>query len=300
VRPHRVEHPARLVDHAKAHLVAVPVREIGELITTGAITVNGHRGRIGELVQPGDTVEVARDAISSYAFLPEDIGLVVRHEDAELLVCDKPAGMHVHPLGPHRAGTLLNALLWNCGARPDEPWGAWRPSPLHRLDRPARGLVAFAKGATSHEQLRPLFESGGIERRYRAVVHGRVSGDAGTIDAPLGRDPVFDYRRAIVPVERGGQRAITHWTAVERSDDRTELAVWIETGRTHQIRAHLASIGHPIVGDMLYGAATTVGDVAGPVAIELYATELRIARTGRGEPLVVRTDLFVAHGAISR
>jgi len=179
----------------------------------------------------------------------------------------------VHPIGPYRSGTLLNALLWHCGARQDRPWGTWRPAPAHRLDRAASGLIAIAKSAAIHDAFRRLFASGGIARRYRATVHGSPRDDAGTIDAPLGRDPALDYRRAIRP---DGQRAVTHWRVVERLGDRSVLEIELETGRTHQIRAHLASAGHPIVGDGLYidGIATQV--------IELRATELRFShpRTG--------------------
>jgi 23S rRNA pseudouridine1911/1915/1917 synthase len=278
----------RLVDHLKARLVVVPVREVGELIASGAVAINGRTGRIAEPLDRDDIVSVAADAIAAHAVSPQPLALAIHHEDDELLVCEKPAGMHVHPIGSHRTDTLLNALLWHCGARPNDPWGAWRPCPLHRLDRPARGLIAIAKGASNHERLRPLFAAGAIERRYRALVHGRLVGDTGTIDAPLGRDPRCDYRRAIVPLAQGGQHAITHWTVIERTADCSELAIEIETGRTHQIRAHLASIGHPIVGDTLYAAATPSGGGDAASSIELHATELRITRPWRTEPLVVR------------
>ncbi len=285
---HRVETTARLVDHCKAYLVVVPVRDVGGLIEGGALSINGHVGRMGELVRPGDIVSARSDAVAASTFVPEDRALSIAFEDEDLLVCDKPPGMHVHPLGAYREGTLLNGLLWHCGARADAPWGAWRPSPLHRLDRPARGLIAIAKGAVNHERMRRMLESGTIERRYRTSVRGRIAGDGGTIDAPLGRDPACDYRRAIVSRDRGGQHAVTHWTVVARGADRTELEVVLETGRTHQIRVHLASIGHPIVGDTLYETSTPVGGSDAARAIELYAVELRLPHPRTGRELVVR------------
>jgi len=232
---------------------------------------------------------------------PQPLPLVIRYEDDDLLVCDKPAGMHVHPLGPHREDTLLNALLWHCGARADHPWGRWRPRPLHRLDRAASGLVAIAKHAEIHEDVRRQFADHSIERRYRAVVHGRVEAASGTIASPLGRDPACDYRRAVVPVEQGGQPAVTHFTRLEQAGDRTLLELALETGRTHQIRAHLASIGHPIVGDTLYAPGGNRSDAAS--AIMLHAIGLRMRHPRRDEmiactsPLPDHFSLLAAHNS---
>lgn len=282
----RLAAPSRLVDVAKAHLVVVPVGDIGDLIKRGAIHIAGRPGTIAELVRDGDVLTVDPAELAPLALVPEDAELIVRYEDDDLLICDKPAGLHVHPIGPYRDGTLLNRLLWHLGARPDQPWGIARPSPLHRLDRAASGLVAIAKSARIHDAMRLLLVDHQLERRYLALVTGRVAADAGTIDAPLGRDPSLDYRRAIVPVAHGGQRAVTHWKVAELRAGSTLLEVTLETGRTHQIRAHLASIGHPIVADRLYTDGTEAA-----AEIALHATSLRFSHPRTAVELVVTSPM---------
>lgn len=274
----------RLVDHLKARLVVVLTGDIGPLIAAGAVLVDGRVGRIDDPVDGTEVIDVEPGALSRVALRPESTSLSIAHEDDAVVVVDKPAGMHVHPLGSFRTGTLLNAMLWHGGARPDHPWGAWRPSPLHRLDRPVSGLIAFGKGAARV----------GVSRRYQALVVGELAHDC-TIDAPLGRDPALDYRRAIVGVEAGGQEAITHVTVVERRRGTTLVELTIETGRTHQIRAHLASIGHPIAGDTLYTPGGTRSDATETIA--LHACELRLRHSTSAGEIVARSVSSFAQAA---
>lgn len=268
----------RLVDYAKAHLSTVTVGQVGPLIARGAVTVNGRVGEMTEQVSDRDVIAVdpaAHAAVSP--LLPEPRDLAVPYEDADILVVDKPNGMHVHPMGPYRTGTLINALLAHAGATPDLPWSRWRPHPTHRLDRATSGLVLIAKSAAMHETLRARFAAHQVHRRYLATVVGHVARDAGTIDAPLGRDPTFDYRRAVVLVAHGGQTAITHYRVLERlPDNTTRLELTPATGRTHQLRVHLASLGHHIVGDSIYASTAATRDDASQ-AIALRAVELRFA-----------------------
>jgi 23S rRNA pseudouridine1911/1915/1917 synthase len=269
----------RLVDLLRARLVVVRSRDCGALITQGAVRIGGQVAALDAPVQSVEDVTIEPAALAAVAYPAEDISLSIIHEDDDLVIVDKPAGMHVHPLGAHRGGTLLNALLWHAGTRPDQPWGRWRPAPLHRLDRAASGLIAFGKSARVHDAMRAQLAQHEVGRRYTAIVEGLIADDAFTISAPLGRDPALDYRRAVVDVEHGGQTAISHVRITERLVDggrqRTIVEVTLETGRTHQIRAHLASIGHPIAGDALYAPGGSRETASTVIALHATALSLR-------------------------
>ncbi len=281
---------ARLVDVCWAHMGVVARRAVGPMITAGEITVDGCGGRIAQPVTAGQRLDVGEGVLARLASQrlttpPSPLPLRVVHEDDLLLVLDKPAGMHVHPMGPHRDGTLLGGVLWHAGGRPGRPWTDYRPSPAHRLDRPTSGLVLFAKDVQVRDAVQVLLDRHEVQRTYRARVHGTVGQDDGVIDVPLGRDPDDPMRVTAVPEAEGGRAAVSRWRVLQRTADQTLLELGLETGRTHQLRAHLAHLGHPIVGDVRYGAAA-VGPAPDPAvgdAIELRAVGLRLPHpSGQG------------------
>lgn len=279
----------RLVDHARRHLAVVATRAVGPLIARGAVRVGDRPGRIAEPVRGGDVLTVDAGALAELRHRrlvtePADLHLDVVHEDDHLVVVDKPSGLHVHPMGRYREDTVLGGLLWHAGARPDVPWAAWRPHPAHRLDRATSGLLAFAKDKGTSDAFQALLDDRRVQRTYHALVHGDVVGSRGTIDEPIGRDPARDYRRAVVAEGDGGRPAVTSWSVLERRGDRTLVEVTLGTGRTHQIRVHLAAMGHPIVGDSLYADD---GSPASAQHIGLRAVRLAFPHPVSGTPLTL-------------
>ena len=209
--------------------------------------------------------------------VPQDIPLDVVYEDPDVIVVNKPRGLVVHPAPGHPDGTLVNALLHHCGDSLSGIGGALRPGIVHRIDRDTSGLIIAAKNDFAHQRLAAQLQDHTLSRIYRCIVTGNLREDTGTVDAPIGRCPSDRKKMAVVA---GGRPAVTHWAVLERLPGHTYVECRLETGRTHQIRVHLASIGHPILGDTVYGAKKAVPGLQGQC---LHAMGLRFLHPRTGE-----------------
>ncbi|NLI54026.1 MAG: RluA family pseudouridine synthase [Clostridiales bacterium] len=245
------------------------------MIREGAILLNGMQAKPNLIVSPGDCVDVAYPDPVETGVLPEDIPLQVVYEDADLLVVDKPQGMVVHPAPGHESGTLVNALLYHIHDL-SGIGGELRPGIVHRIDRMTSGLLVVAKNDAAHRVLSEQFRDHTARRSYAALVDGNIRQDEGTIDAPIARHPVDRKRMAILS---GGRDAVTHWRVAARYGQVTLLQIELETGRTHQIRVHLASIQHPVTGDDVYGREKRPFGLAGQ-ALHGYRLTFRHPKTG--------------------
>jgi len=249
----------RLDRYLAAHLPDLSRARLQRLIEQGQVRVNGRicASKKAE-VQSGDRLTVSIPPAEPLALQAEAIPLDILFEDAHLIIVNKPVGLVVHPAPGHATGTLVNALLAHC---PDLAGigGVQRPGIVHRLDKDTSGALAIAKTDTAHQHLQAQFKTKTARRTYLAVVYGAPRAVSGTVDAPIGRHAGDRKKMAIVPEERGGRRAITHWRVVERLGNYTLMQFNLETGRTHQIRVHSAHIGHPVVGDPVYSGGKSVG-----------------------------------------
>jgi 23S rRNA pseudouridine1911/1915/1917 synthase len=254
---------------------------IQKLIEQSQVQINGQICTSKKMaVQTGDRISLTIPAAAPLDLQAEAIPLDILYEDEHLIILNKPVGLVVHPAPGHAAGTLVNALLAHCGELPGIG-GIQRPGIVHRLDKDTSGAIAIAKTDFAHQHLQAQFKTKTARREYLAIVYGAPSSPSGTIDAPIGRHPVDRKKMAIVPEEKGGRRAVTHWQVEERLGNYTLMRFQLETGRTHQIRVHGAQVGHPVVGDPLYSQGKSVGvNLPGQA---LHAWKLRLQHPVSGE-----------------
>ncbi len=247
-----------------------------KLIDGGAVLLDGRSAARSCRLTGRETVAVTLPEPEPIDAQPQNIPLDVVYEDADVIVVNKPSGLVVHPAPGHPDGTLVNALLYHCAGSLSGVGGALRPGIVHRIDRDTSGLIIAAKNDAAHRFLAAQLKDHTLARTYECIVVGGMRQDSGTVDAPIARDTRDRKRMAVAA---GGREAVTHWEVIGRYAGHTHLRCRLETGRTHQIRVHMAYIGHPILGDTVYGAKKSVPGLTGQC---LHAVGLRFVhpRTG--------------------
>lgn len=224
-----------------------------KLIKDGEVLVNGKQVKSGFSLSADDEVSVNIPEPKELDVEPQKMDLEIVYEDEDVILINKPKGMVVHPAPGHTKDTLVNGLLYHCKDRLSGINGVARPGIVHRIDRDTTGILIVCKNDLAHQSIAAQLKEHSITRRYRALVHGNLKDDQGTIEGAIGRHPVDRKKMAIN--ERNGKPAVTHYTVLERFGSYTLIECVLETGRTHQIRVHMASTGHPLVGDEVYGPA---------------------------------------------
>ena len=222
-----------------------------KLIEEGAVKRNGKPGKKNDKLNTGDTIEYEIPEAKSVDIVPTEMALDIVYEDEDLLVINKPKGLVVHPAAGHQDDTLVNGLMHALGDDLSGINGELRPGIVHRIDKDTSGLLAVAKNDYAHIMLASQLKDHSMARTYEAIVCGSFREDSGTVDAPIGRHP--SDRKKMCVTERNSKHAVTHWEVIARYRGYTHIRCKLETGRTHQIRVHMAHIGHPILGDLVYG-----------------------------------------------
>ena len=222
-----------------------------KLLKDGSVQMNGKPVKASTKTAVGAVIALTIPEPEEPEILPENIPLDILYEDSDVILINKPKNMVVHPAAGHYTGTLVNALMYHCRGDLSGINGVLRPGIVHRIDKDTTGVLIVCKNDRAHNALAEQLKEHSITRKYRAIVCGNLKEDEGTVDAPLGRHPQDRKKMAIV--RSGGKRAVTHYRVLERFGNDTYIECQLETGRTHQIRVHMASLGHPLLGDEVYG-----------------------------------------------
>ena len=250
------------IDRYLADIEGMPSRSyLQKLLADGAVTVNQSKVKAKYVVTAGDEIEVLMPEPVELEAQPENIPLDIIYEDNDIVVINKPKGMVVHPAVGNTDGTLVNALLYHCGDSLSGINGVIRPGIVHRIDKDTSGLLMVAKNDTAHNFLAEQIKAHSFSREYEAVVYGNFREDSGIVNAPIGRHPVD--RKKMTVTEKNSRYAITRWRGIRRYGEFTHLRLILETGRTHQIRVHMAHIGHAVAGDAVYGPKKTIERLCG-------------------------------------
>jgi len=259
---------------------------VQKLIDEGHVTVNGKTVKSNHKIKPGDRVVVNIPPPKKTDVAAENIELDILYEDEDIIVVNKPKGMVVHPAAGNYSGTLVNALLGYCKDSLSDINGVIRPGIVHRIDKDTTGILVVAKNNMSHEYLSDKLKEHDIKRVYVAIVEGIIREDRGRINAPIGRHP--SNRKKMAVNTKNGRYAVTHFKVLERLNNATCVELRLETGRTHQIRVHMSYIGHPLVGDEVYGSRRQIHDINGQA---LHAKVLGFKHPRSGEYMEFETDV---------
>ena len=258
-----------------------------KLLENGHVLRGGKPLKKNDRISEGDEISVLIPDPSPVELVPQNIPLDIVYEDEDVVVVNKPVGLVVHPAPGHPDGTLVNALLYHCGAGLSGINGELRPGIVHRIDRDTSGLIITAKNDAAHLSLAEQLQDHTLYREYEAVIIGNLREDAGTVDLPIARHP--QDRKKMAVNHLNGRRAVTHWTVLERFSGYSRIQCRLETGRTHQIRLHLAAVGHPVLGDPVYGGERKgFPELAGQC---LHARKLSFLHPRTGERVTVECPL---------
>ena len=285
LQPNKEDAGTRIDAWLAANLEDMTRSAVQRLLEEGSVTKDGKALAKNYKLTGAETLEVSLPDPEPVDVVPQNIPLDIVFEDGDVIVVNKPKGLVVHPAPGHPDGTLVNALLYHCGDSLSGIGGELRPGIVHRIDRDTSGLIIAAKNDFSHQKLAAQLQDHTLARIYHCIVIGNLREDSGTIDAPIGRHHTDRKKMAVAA---NGRSAVTHWRVLERYQGFTYVECRLETGRTHQIRVHMAHTGHPILGDTVYGNKKPVPGLQGQC---LHAVGLRFLHPRSGEPVELHCGL---------